>query len=132
ELRRPLSGAEVSRDEMGLIERDEEPRRILVFDLQHLLPAVGRLARADPAEFPDAVIDVDDEIAVVVLADAGDLLTRLQLAGQAVAPVAPLVLVAPENLRVAQDREPRVGDRETPAQGPDDRLEKTVLPGLLE
>ena len=117
---------------MGLIERDKEPRLVLVFDLEDFLTAVGGLARANPAEFPDPVVDVNDEVSVIVLAQTADLLARLQLAREAVAAASALILIPAEDLCVAQDRELRIGNRETSAQGPDDRHEKAVFPGILE
>ena len=116
EGRRFFSYADITRDEIRLLERDIEFRFIREFQREDFLrsAALGRNAH-QLQEPPDAVLEVNDEIAFVELAEvdlgaiAAELLGPLQ-------PPPSVRRVAAEEFRAGKDHEVPVGKDEAARQ----------------
>src|SRR5256714_763715 len=87
ERRRFFTDADVTRHEISLLERDVEPRVVREFESERLLHLAG--GRGDPSQLektPDAMFEMNDEVALVQLAEvdlgavAAELLGALETA----------------------------------------------------
>ena len=98
----------VARQQFEILDRQEQPVAAGVVDLEAVVRRAGRLDRLQADEAPDAVVDVDDEIARRERARFGQHVLRAALALRlANEPVA-------ENVLFADDRE--IGRLRTPAR----------------
>ena len=61
--RHPFARADVFRDEVRLVNGNVQPRFLRVFDGEDFLFGAVEVERLQSKVFPDAMLDVDDEVA---------------------------------------------------------------------
>ena len=95
---------------MRLVDGDVQPRLVGVFNGQHFLFRAVEVERLEPEILTDAVLDVDDEIALLQFRPIRRLRQLMKL------PARTHQLVAPENLRVGHHRQFGIRPQKTARQ----------------
>ena len=127
-----FSCANIAGNQVRLIERDVEAGLIVVFDFEDFFAPVRSVLRLDATKFADAIVDVNDQVTVVVFPQGFDLLADLSFPSETVASLSPLVLIAAKNFGIAEHCDSGIRNGESPTECADDRLEESVVPGVLK